>query len=48
MSQSIIKPELLTRLRAILNESRQQLQQTVNTTMVSTYWSIGQLIVEDE
>ena len=40
--------QLLSDLRKLLSESRQQLQQTVNTTMVQTYWQVGRLIVEDE
>lgn len=39
---------LVTSLRALLNNSRQQLQQTINTTMVQTYWHVGRIIVEDE
>ncbi|MDF1827555.1 MAG: PDDEXK nuclease domain-containing protein [Legionellaceae bacterium] len=40
--------ELLSSIRNLLNESRSQLQQTVNHTMVKTYWEIGRLIVEEE
>ncbi|WP_232220481.1 DUF1016 N-terminal domain-containing protein [Legionella tunisiensis] len=41
-------PELLTAIRSILNQARTQLQQTVNHTMVQTYWNVGRLIVEHE
>ena len=41
-------PELLTAIRTILNDARIQLQQTVNHTMVKTYWEVGRLIVEYE
>lgn len=41
-------PELLTAIRGILNQARTQLQQTVNHTMVKTYWQVGHLIVEHE
>jgi predicted nuclease of restriction endonuclease-like (RecB) superfamily len=41
-------PELLTAIRSILNQARTQLQQTVNHTMVETYWQVGRLIIEDE
>lgn len=41
-------PELLTAVRSILNQARSQLQQTINNTMVETYWQVGRLIVEDE
>jgi predicted nuclease of restriction endonuclease-like (RecB) superfamily len=40
--------ELVTSVRTLLNKSRQQLQQTINTTMVQTYWHVGRIIVEDE
>jgi predicted nuclease of restriction endonuclease-like (RecB) superfamily len=39
---------LLDNVRTLLDQSRQQLRQTVNTTMVQTYWHIGRLILEDE
>ena len=39
---------LLKEIKTLLQASRQHLQQTVNTTMVQTYWNIGRLIVEDE
>lgn len=35
-------------IRDILLSARTQVRQTVNTTMVQTYWQIGRLIVEDE
>ena len=47
MSNMINKP-LLEEIKTLLQTSRQYLQQTVNTTMVQTYWNIGRLIVEDE
>ncbi|MCW8469370.1 PDDEXK nuclease domain-containing protein [Fluoribacter gormanii] len=43
-----ISSELLTAIRNLLTQSRMQLQQTVNHTMVKTYWEIGRLIVEEE
>jgi predicted nuclease of restriction endonuclease-like (RecB) superfamily len=43
-----VSPELLTAIRTILSQSRTQLQQTVNHTMVQTYWEVGRLIVEHE
>lgn len=43
-----ISSELLTAIRNLLTQSRTQLQQTVNHTMVKTYWEIGRLIVEEE
>ena len=47
MNEIINKP-LLEDIKTLLQTSRQHLQQTVNTTMVQTYWNIGRLIVEDE
>lgn len=35
-------------IRHLLLAARAQVRQTVNTTMVQTYWHIGQKIVEDE
>ncbi len=47
MNKLTNKP-LLEEIKNLLHISRQHLQQTVNTTMVQTYWNIGWLIVEDE
>ncbi len=47
MSDSI-KTQLLTDLRQLLYASRQKIHQTVNSTMVQTYWHVGRLIIEDE
>ena len=35
-------------IKKLLIESRQELQKSVNSTMVQTYWNIGRIIVEDE
>lgn len=35
-------------IKEVLNKSRQQAYQAVNTSMLFAYWSIGQLIVENE
>ena len=35
-------------IRDILLSARTQVRQTVNATMVQTYWQVGRLIVEDE
>lgn len=43
-----ISTELLTAIRNLLTQTRKQLQQTVNHTMVKTYWEVGRLIVEHE
>jgi predicted nuclease of restriction endonuclease-like (RecB) superfamily len=43
-----IATELLSAIRTLLDQARTQLQQTVNHTMVKTYWEVGKLIVEHE
>ena len=43
-----ISTELLSAIRTLLHESRNQLQQTINHAMVKTYWEVGRLIVEEE
>ena len=45
---SPISKELISSIRSILNQARTHLQQTVNHTMVKTYWEVGRLIVEHE
>ncbi len=45
---NILDKSLLNNIKILLESSRQQLQQTVNTAMVQTYWHIGRLIVEEE
>lgn len=42
------KNDLFSSIKYLLTESRNRLIQTVNTTMVKTYFEIGRLIVEDE
>ena len=39
---------LIDNIGALLQQARQQIATTVNTTMVQTYWTIGQYIVEYE
>ena len=48
MTKALVPTQLLNDLRSLLKQSRQQLQQNINTTMVHTYWQIGRLIVEQE
>ncbi len=40
--------ELIATISALLNEARQSVATTVNTTLLTTYWQIGKAIVEDE
>ena len=48
MSSEIANSALLQDIKAILEQARAQVKQTVNSAMVQAYWKIGQLIVEDE
>ncbi|EPJ45336.1 MAG: hypothetical protein OFPII_28560 [Osedax symbiont Rs1] len=48
MASTSLNPALLSDIRALLSQSRQQLQHSVNAAMVQTYWQVGRLIVEDE
>jgi predicted nuclease of restriction endonuclease-like (RecB) superfamily len=43
-----IDNKIIDDIRELLVTSRQQLQQSVNSTMVQTYWNVGRIIVEDE
>jgi len=45
---NLINTQMLENIRELLLASRVQLQQSVNTTMVQTYWNIGRMIVEEE
>jgi len=44
----ITNNQMLNEIRTLLINSKIQLQQSVNTIMVQTYWNIGRVIVEDE
>lgn len=46
--KEIVNNKLIDDIKALLLISRKQLQQTVNSAMVQTYWHIGRMIVEDE
>ncbi len=48
MIQDLIPQQLLNELRRLLQQSRQKLQQNINTTMAHTYWQAGRLIVENK
>ena len=39
---------LIESIKAIIIESRKNLVRTVNTEMLSAYWNVGRLIVENE
>lgn len=46
--KAIINTQIIQEIRNLLIESRKQLQHSVNSTMVQTYWHIGKTIVTDE
>jgi predicted nuclease of restriction endonuclease-like (RecB) superfamily len=46
--KNITNNHIIEDIRNLLINSRVQLQQTVNSVMVQTYWHIGKIIVEDE
>ena len=48
ISNNITEQSLLQNIKQLLQSSRQHLQQSINTTMVQTYWNIGRLIAEHE
>ena len=47
-SSQLISTDLLNDLRLIIENGLKHAYQSVNTTMVHTYWKIGQRIVEEE
>jgi hypothetical protein len=48
MNQIAPQNPLLQAIRELVQQARQQVQRSVNSAMVQTYWHIGRLIVEDE
>jgi len=48
MNQIAPQNPLLQAIRELVQQARQQIQRSVNSAMVQTYWHIGRLIVEDE
>lgn len=45
---NIVNIQIVEDIRNLLVQSRNYLQQSVNSVMVQTYWQIGKMIVEDE
>lgn len=43
-----LQPHLLAIIKNLLDQAKKQVVQTVNLTMVKTYFEIGKMIVEDE
>lgn len=48
MAHELIDSTLLTAIRELIQQSKNQVYQAINHTMVQTYWHIGRLIVEHE
>ncbi|MFZ6693302.1 PDDEXK nuclease domain-containing protein [Undibacterium sp. SXout20W] len=48
MNQIAPQNPLLQAIRELVQQARQQVQRSVDSAMVQTYWHIGRLIVEDE
>lgn len=49
MSESLTKnSQLFDEISQLIEQARQEVQRSINTTMIQTYWEIGRLIVEDE
>ena len=46
--KDIVSTELFTSISLIIAEVRNNIKTTVNSAMVTSYWNIGRLIVEDE
>lgn len=45
---NIVDNNLFKSIKELLTNSRKELVQTVNQTIVNTYWEVGRLIVESE
>lgn len=48
MARKLISPTLVDDIRHLILSGRTQVVTAVNVAMVSTYWAIGQRIVEEE
>lgn len=48
MSSSIIDTHFISGIKELLQNARNSIYQTINTTMTQTYWEIGRRIVEEE
>lgn len=47
MSKEITN-NVVSQIKSLLEAARQKVATEVNTTLLSTYWQIGKIIVEDE
>lgn len=48
MSNAIVNNQIYSVIKTILTEAREKVYRSVNSTMVTTYWNIGRVIVEEE
>ncbi len=48
MSDAPAKSDLYEQIRCLILAAQNQVRLSVNSAMVSTYWEIGRIIVEDE
>lgn len=48
MANGIIDITVINQIKNLLNQARQNVVATINTTLISTYWQIGKIIVENE
>lgn len=48
MSKPVSKKALFQSIRSLINLAKQQIVRHINTTMLTTYFEIGKMIVEDE
>ena len=47
MSKEVMN-SVVTQIKSLLESARQKVAAEVNTTLLTTYWQIGKIIVEDE
>jgi len=46
--ESLVANSLYSEIKTLLQNARNSVYQTINTTMTQTYWQIGKRIVEEE
>ena len=44
----LMSGEMIDRIKGLLENARKKVAMEVNMTLLSTYWQIGKIIVEDE
>ena len=48
MSKPVVNDQIYSDIKAMLIEAREKVYRSINVTMVTTYWNIGRIIVEEE